>query len=423
MSGDEEIQNTGASASQQLLLPAGLSMPKALTIEGNLAAKWKKFKRTWDNYALVARLNRFEDEFKTATFLPCIGEDALEIFEGLDFPSEDDRKKLEVVITKFQGFCLGETNETYERFVFNSRQKKENETVDQYITTLRRLAQTCNFCACLRDSLILDRLVLRINNNNIQKKLLQDRKLTLTKAIDICRSSEKTKQQVKNISADNATNEAEINAFVNNKTEAGSRERGRVGVDRRDGGPNQIRCRYCSTTHQRKKELCPAFGSRCNKCGRENHFAKVCMRKEKIQRKKSVRAVSGNESTDSGDSVQTVELVPSKNHTIMTVQDLDSYQPRLFTTMKTSKFQIDTGATCNVIRKKELKGTKYEKRIKPAAHVLKMYNKSSLSPVGKCKIQVQDVTTKKKFKVPFTVVDDHHVKQLPFCLEAQAKLL
>ena len=92
MSGDEEIQNTGASASQQPLLPAGLSMPKGLTIEGNLAANWKKFKRTWDNYAVVARLNRFEDEFKTATFLSCIGEDALEIFEGLDFLSEDDRK-------------------------------------------------------------------------------------------------------------------------------------------------------------------------------------------------------------------------------------------------------------------------------------------------------------------------------------------
>ena len=264
-------------------------------------------------------------------------------------------------------------------------------------------------------ALARDRLVLGINSNNIQKKLLQDRKLTLAKAIDICRSSEKTKQQVKKISADNATNEAEINAFVNSKTGAGSRERGRVGLDRRDGGTNQIRCRYCGTTHQRRKELCPAFGSRCNKCGRENHFANVCMQKEKIQLKKSLQAVSGNESTDSGDSIQTIELVPSKNDTIVTVQDPDSYQPRLFTTMKikggeTSKFQIDTGATCNVIRKKELKYTKYEKRIKPAAHVLKMCNNSSLSPVGKCKIQIQDVTAKKNFKVPFTVVDDHHVK-------------
>ena len=82
--------------------------------------------------------------------------------------------------------------------------------------------------------------MLGINNNNIQKKLLQDRKLTLAKAIDICRSSEKTKQQVKKISADIATNEAEINAFVNNKIGAGSRDRGRVRLDRRDGGSNQI---------------------------------------------------------------------------------------------------------------------------------------------------------------------------------------
>ena len=54
MSGDDEIQNTGASASQQPLLLASLSMPKALIIEGNLAANWKKFKRTWDNYAVAS---------------------------------------------------------------------------------------------------------------------------------------------------------------------------------------------------------------------------------------------------------------------------------------------------------------------------------------------------------------------------------
>ena len=85
MSGDDEIQNTAASSSQQPFLPPGLSMPKALIIEGNLEI-----------------INRFEDEFKTATFLSCIGEDAFEIFESLHYPSKDDGKKLGVVITKFQ---------------------------------------------------------------------------------------------------------------------------------------------------------------------------------------------------------------------------------------------------------------------------------------------------------------------------------
>ena len=102
---------------------------------------------------------------------------------------------------------------------------------------MRRLAQTCNFWACLRDSLIRDRLLLGINNNNIQKKLLQDRKLTLAKAIDVCRSSEKTKLQVKKISADNTANAVEINAFVNNKTGTGSRERGLSDLIGVMGGP------------------------------------------------------------------------------------------------------------------------------------------------------------------------------------------
>ena len=89
-----------------------------------------------------------EENFKTATFLSCIGEDALEIFEGMDFPTDEDRTKYEVV-KKFSELCLGETNETYERFIFNSRQKSDEESIDKYVTTLRKLAQTCTFCACL----------------------------------------------------------------------------------------------------------------------------------------------------------------------------------------------------------------------------------------------------------------------------------
>ena len=78
MPGDEHQANTSEVASTssstvttevQPLLPVGFAMPKPLKTEGNLASNWKKFKRAWDNYAIVARLNRFEEEFKTATFL------------------------------------------------------------------------------------------------------------------------------------------------------------------------------------------------------------------------------------------------------------------------------------------------------------------------------------------------------------------
>ena len=72
----------------------------------------------------------------------------MEIFEGLNFALEDERTKFDKVVKEFQDLCLGGTNETYERFIFNSRQKNKNETVDQYTTTLRTLAKTSDFCSC-----------------------------------------------------------------------------------------------------------------------------------------------------------------------------------------------------------------------------------------------------------------------------------
>ncbi len=215
---NEATTSTAASATQNIqpLLPAGLSMPKPLKLDGNLATNWKRFKRSWDNYEIVARLNRFEPQFKTATFLSCIGDDALEMFEGMDFSSEEHRTNYEVVVQKFGELCLGETNETYERFIFNSRDKSDEESVDQYVTSLRKLAQTCNFCACLHDSLIRDRLVLGINDKVLQKKLLQDRNLTLSRAIDICRSNETMKKQLKSLKQSNEDT-VHIDMVYNNK--------------------------------------------------------------------------------------------------------------------------------------------------------------------------------------------------------------
>ena len=100
---------------------------------------------------------------------------------------------LSKIVEKFEEFCIGETNETYERFMFNRRNQEENESIEQYVTAIRKLAQTCNyFCNCLSDSLIRDRFVLGIRDKTIRKKLLKERKLTLSSALDIGRSGETT---------------------------------------------------------------------------------------------------------------------------------------------------------------------------------------------------------------------------------------
>lgn len=70
------------------------------------------------------------------------------------------------------------------------------------------------------------------------------------------------------------------------------------------------------------------------------------------------------------------------------------------------KFQVDTGATCNVIRSKELIGTKYEKNIAKTNQILRMYNSSPLIPTGICFVQLTNPTNDEKYNVKFVVVDE-----------------
>lgn len=82
----------------------------------------------------------------------------------MSFDNPQEREQLESIIKKFDEFMIGEMNETYKRCVFNSRNQLPEETIDAYVATLRTLSQTCNFCECLRDMLIRDKIVLGIYN-------------------------------------------------------------------------------------------------------------------------------------------------------------------------------------------------------------------------------------------------------------------
>ena len=164
-------------------IPINIPLPSKLELTRDLATNWKKFHRAWNNYEIAARLKDPENPtvnkpLRTATLLTCIGSDALDVYEGLQFANEDDKKDIDVVLQKLQRCCIGETNEIYERYRFNKRDQEPNESLDAYVTALRALAKTCNF-GVLENSLIRDRIVIGVRDTQARKKLLQVSKLTL----------------------------------------------------------------------------------------------------------------------------------------------------------------------------------------------------------------------------------------------------
>ena len=211
---DTETEGTPATtpsqsgpAMQATWLVQGITPPQPLDTTGNIIEKWKQFKQVWNNYSIITGLSAQTEDYRVALFLHCLGPEALKLFNGMQFANETERKTLVKIIEKFDEFAIGEVNETYERYVFNGRNPGQDESIHAYIATLRSLPKTCGFCKCLADSLLRDRIVLGVKNNNLRKRLLQERKLDLKKCIDICRSTEAAPSQLKSISEEERARE------------------------------------------------------------------------------------------------------------------------------------------------------------------------------------------------------------------------
>ncbi|KAK3730654.1 hypothetical protein QZH41_011229, partial [Actinostola sp. cb2023] len=206
------------------------------------------------HYCVVSKLDSQSPGFLKSLLISTMGIETLQIYNGCD-PTDADTadnilKKLDVHI-----HVLGETSETFERYRFNTRSQKSDESIDDYIASLKILAKTCNFCVCLKDTLIRDRIVLGVQDDHIRKRLLQEGKLTLQRAMEICRSYEQTTNQLKVISG---KEEGEVHRLTTNQHRATKSTSTYKGNSTRP----YKQCKFCGRQHELKKELCPAWGNK-----------------------------------------------------------------------------------------------------------------------------------------------------------------
>ena len=69
-----------------------VSLPPKLEIQsGNPSKEWKQWRQVWDAYEEVTGLRNKTSRLRVATFITCIGKEALEINNGLPFASEEEK--------------------------------------------------------------------------------------------------------------------------------------------------------------------------------------------------------------------------------------------------------------------------------------------------------------------------------------------
>ncbi|KAK0156623.1 hypothetical protein N1851_000054 [Merluccius polli] len=283
----------------------GLKPPQTLCLDSsNLSKTWKNWR---DEFALYVDLAMVEadDKQKVKLFSYLVGESGRELLDTLMGDTAKDAWKIEDIITKFDDHCNPSVNEIVERYRFFTRNQGASENIDSYVTELRLLAKTCNF-GTLRDSLIRDRIVCGGSNTAMRERLLRERNLTLDTCLQLCRAAELSKENVKTISAPTV----EVVHAVQ-------------GAQYQRKANNTVECKFCGKTHEKSKQKCPAFGKKCAKCGRENHFAAKCKAKPEQRWKKNVSTIATEYVSDEYEDItcitETVDAVETDTST-----DVDS---------------------------------------------------------------------------------------------------
>ena len=93
--------------------------------------------------------------------------------------------KINKCLEALENYFKPSKNVVYEWYIFNTCVQLSRESVQSYITRLRKLAASCEYSK-LMDDFIRDRLVIRLNDNGDKVRLLREKKLDLKRAIQMC---------------------------------------------------------------------------------------------------------------------------------------------------------------------------------------------------------------------------------------------
>ncbi|UYV67705.1 hypothetical protein LAZ67_5001654, partial [Cordylochernes scorpioides] len=215
----------------------------------------------------------------------------------------------------------------------------------------------------------------------------EDPQLTLPRAISIAVISESTCSQVASLNEQKMIEKIEKRNWVKDTIRMENAEAGPSGIN-----PRRERiiepCKWCGQRHKYGK--CPAYGKKCNACGKTNHFSVVC-------RTKRIRnLLAESEAEESCDEINLNEVA------VKTVRS-DKWSAVIIINGKKTTVHLDTGAQINVLPHKVINQWPSRPEIRPTSLKAFAYGNTELPIVGKCNVLCQYGEKKGMFE--FIVAD------------------
>ncbi|UYV66882.1 K02A2.6-like [Cordylochernes scorpioides] len=278
--------------------------------------------------------------------LAVIGPKLFKLAEDLVAPEKLETKSFEEIVALLNRHLAPTPRVIPARYKF-FKSSQEDETISQFMATLRGLAEPCKFGSMLNE-MLRDKLVVGVRSENLQKRLLQEGDdATLDKIYEIALSYEAAERDLLSMKK----------------------------VDYADANVHDVKklnsaCSHCGR-HNHLSNKCFFKNAKCHECGKIGHIKPAC----KNRKTKYAKMQHGSKTTG---KINVVEA--SENGKYFITLNVDN---------KNIQFEFDTGS-CHTLMPINLYKKLWNKKISPINLHLKSYSNTKIDVIGKREVFVAE---------------------------------
>ena len=318
--------------------------------DSNLPNRYKLWKQKC-NLIFDTILCEKSEEYKCKMLLCYSGDRGLELFNSWTLTTAEQKKLLNYW-QNFENYVKPQANQIMARYKLYCL-KQNSQSVDIWLTSASELATESGYTVNIRDEMLRDHIVFATNSEMVRTKCLEvGDDLTLDQASKFAFTYEHTQRQLKEMGSTQPPHDVHsvkhVQRFPNKKRHGkpGKHHAGNPPHNNPSATTPSKSTNKCLNCGGKRHPLdhCPAKAATCFKCGRNGHYANLCLG----GKKPSINTI--NETDDA--STYLLSLDATCNSVTFPKPVVNaSVQPLTAPHSTNIPFKVDTGADVSILSK------------------------------------------------------------------------